>query len=463
MIHNIQFRLLMGFILVIIVAIGSASFFVARSSWDEIKRYEELNNKARFSRVVTMISRYYFLNGSWDGIQPVIEQLGTMEDKRIILTDESSITLADSKKELVGKEYSSTETGEDLYLPIISIPASPLDNTGAVPGIHLKIGTLYISPPDSSTLTIFLSSKINRFLIWGALFAVALALLVTFFLSRRILSPVRTLINTAKKLGEGDFNQRVNIKDKGEIGELAQTFNSMASDLQRGEKLRRNMVADVAHELRTPLSNVSGYLEAIRDDVIKPEPAVITSLSEEVDLLARLVNDLQDLAISDAGELKLERQPEDLSQLISQSLKAIQAKVLEKGLTTSIDIPSELPLVEIDYHRISQVFRNLLNNAILHTPGGGNINISARQKENMIFVSVTDTGEGIPAEELPNLFERFYRIDKSRSRTGGGNGLGLTIVKRLVEAHGGKVGVQSEVGRGSVFSFSIPVVTQKSE
>jgi signal transduction histidine kinase len=462
LIHNLQFRLLMAFILVIIVAIGSASFFVARSSWDEIKRYEEFNNSARFSRVVSIISRYYFLNGSWDGIQPVIEQMGTMEEKRIILTDESSITLADSKKELIGKEYDSTEAGEDLYLPIISVPSSPHDSTGAIPSIHLKIGTLYISPQNSSTLTFYLSSAINRFLMWGALFAIALALLVTFFLSRRILSPVRALINTSKKLGKGDFDQRVNIKDKGEIGELAQTFNSMASDLQRVEKLRRNMVADIAHELRTPLSNVSGYLEAIRDDVIKPEPAVIASLSEEVDLLARLVNDLQELAIADAGELKLERQPEDLTQLITQSIKAIQAKVLEKGLMTSTDIPIELPLVDIDYHRVSQVLRNLLNNAILHTPSGGNIIVSAKPKDKMIEVSVTDTGEGIPAEELANLFERFYRIDKSRSRTGGGNGLGLTIVKRLVEAHGGTVGVKSEFGKGSVFSFSIPIISNNS-
>ena len=217
------------------------------------------------------------------------------------------------------------------------------------------------------------------------------------------------------------------------------------------------MVADIAHELRTPLSNVSGYLEAIRDDVIKPEPAVIASLSEEVDLLSRLVSDLQELAIADAGELKLERQPESLFQLIEQSLKAIQAKVLEKGLHTSMEIPEELPLVDIDYHRISQVIRILLNNAIIHTQSGGSIKVSAKLEDKMVCVSVNDTGKGIPAVDLPNMFERFYRIDKSRARTGGGSGLGLTIAKRLVEAHQGKISVQSELGKGSSFYFTLPV------
>ena len=209
-----------------------------------------------------------------------------MEEKRIILTDSTSITIADSQKDMVGKEYRTTDSGEDLYLPIISIPSTS-DPLNTVPDSKLKIGTLYITPHGSSTLTIYLSSTINRFLIWGGLFAVIMAFIVTYFLSRRILSPVRALTATAKKLGKGEFDQRVNIKDRGEIGELAQNFNSMADDLQQTEKLRRDMVADVAHELRTPLSNVSGYLEAIRDKIIVPEPSVISSLSEEVDLLTQ--------------------------------------------------------------------------------------------------------------------------------------------------------------------------------
>jgi signal transduction histidine kinase len=459
-IHNLQFRLLLSFILIIIVTIGAASFFVARSLWDQIKSYEELNDSIRMSRVISLISRYYFINGSWDGIQSLVEQLGTMEEKRIILTDPSGVTIADSKKDLIGKKYQTTEVGEDITLPVISIPSQTDQNSLIITDTSLTIGTVYISPQGSSVLTIYLSSTINRFLIWGALLAIAIAIIVTFFLSRRILSPIRALTYTAKKLGKGDFNSRVDIKDRGELGELANTFNSMAGDLQRNEVLRRNMVADVAHELRTPLSNVSGYLEAIRDDVIKPEPSVIFSLSEEVDLLSRLVNDLQELALADAGELKLECQPENLSQLIDQSVKSIQAKVIEKGLITATNLPENIPLVDIDYHRISQVLRNLLANAIIHTPSGGKINVSAELAGKFVHVIVTDTGEGIPLSDLPNMFERFYRVDKSRSRTAGGSGLGLTIVKRLVEAHGGSVAVASELGKGSSFSFTVPVALE---
>lgn len=241
------------------------------------------------------------------------------------------------------------------------------------------------------------------------------------------------------------------------LGELAQTFNSMATGLERTEKLRKNMVADVAHELRTPLSNVSGYLEAIRDDVIKPDAAAIGSLSEEVNLLSRLVDDLQELALSDAGELKLVRQPEDLSQLVDQSVRAIQTKIIEKNLEVSADVPQPLPPVNIDCHRIGQVLRNLLANAITHTANAGKITVSARQEDEWVRVSVTDNGEGISAAEVPNMFERFYRVEKSRSRNRGGSGLGLTIAKRIVEAHGGAIEVQSELGKGSCFSFTVPV------
>ena len=292
--------------------------------------------------------------------------------------------------------------------------------------------------------------------------AVAIAVAITFFLSRRILAPVKALTSVVKRLGRGDFSQRVQVKDKGELGELAQAFNAMASDLEHMEKLRRNMVADVAHELRTPLSNVRGYLEAIRDGVIKPDAKTIRSLNEEAMLLSRLVDDLQELALAEAGELKLVYQKEDVSKLVNQTVASVQAQVKAKGLSVSTSLPDRLLPVNIDYHRISQVLRNLLENAVVHTAKGGAITVAAKQQDNWVEVSVTDTGEGIPAEDLPNIFERFYRVDKSRTRATGGSGLGLTIAKRLVEAHGGKIKVQSEMGKGSCFTFTIPVSEQSA-
>jgi signal transduction histidine kinase len=305
-----------------------------------------------------------------------------------------------------------------------------------------------------------LYQRTGRFFLWGGLVAVVIALAITFFLSRRILSPVKALTSAATNLGHGDFSQRVQIKDKGELGELANAFNSMASDLERAEMLRRNLVADVAHELRTPLANLRGYLEAVRDKVIKPNVDTIRSLNEEAMLLSRLVDDLQELSLAEAGKLKLNRQPEQIAELIKQTMTAVQVQAKSKGLSLSADLPDNLPLADIDDQRITQVLHNLVENAIAHTPKGGAITIKARQLETLVEISVADTGEGIPADDLPNIFERFYRVDKSRARATGGTGLGLTIAKRMVEAHGGKIAVQSELGKGSRFAFTLPIISK---
>ena len=231
----------------------------------------------------------------------------------------------------------------------------------------------------------------------------------------------------------------------------------MTDNLAQVEKLRRNMVADVAHELRTPLSNVKGYLEAVGDGVVEPDAATIRSLTEEVNLLSRLVDDLQELALAEAGELKLNRGAVNISDIVERIVNAVRARAQAKGLSLSLAVSEGLPPVNVDAQRIGQVLRNLLDNAVAHTDGGGAIVVSARRGGEWVEVSAADTGEGIPPADLPHIFERFYRVDKSRSRATGGTGLGLTIAKRLVEAHGGKIEVQSELGKGSRFIFTVPV------
>ncbi|MFC1904620.1 sensor histidine kinase [Chloroflexota bacterium] len=445
MIHSLHFRLLAAFALVIIVTIGSGFFFTYHNTRSEIGRFGERMEQMRATRVEVELSRYYHHQGDWKDIQPFVTQWGNLYGRRIILTDTDGVVIADSKAELLGEPYAADVPGE---------PMSPMMGSGT-------IGVLYIYPGtstevDAASLHIVYRT-IGRFFLWGGLLAVAIALLLTFALSRRILAPVKALTYAARRLGKGDFSQRVHTRDKGEVGELANSFNSMADDLEHTEQLRRNMVADVAHELRTPLSNLSGYLEAIRDGVIKPDADTIRSLDEEATLLSQLVDDLQELSLAEAGELKLERQTEDIIKLIKQNVAAVQAQATAKGLSISADLPEKLPAVDIDPRRISQVMRSLLDNAIVHTERGNSITMTATPQDTWVQVSVSDTGEGISAEDLPNIFERFYRVDKARSRATGGSGLGLTIAKRLVEAHGGKIEVQSELGKGSRFSFTIPI------
>lgn len=444
MIHSLRFRLLVAFTLAILVAIGTTSFFVGLSTRGEIRRFGERDWQVHTTRVERTLYSYYYEHEGWTGIQPFVEQMEALRRQRIVLTDASGVVVADSRGELLGERYHTDSPGRVL----------------SAPGQEGVIGTVYISQrelPGDLTSPLRLFRPISRFLLWGSLVAVAIAMGITFFLSRRILSPVRALTLTARRLGQGDFSQRVKLKDRGELGELAQAFNSMASDLERTEKLRRNIVADVAHELRTPLSNIRGYLEAARDGVISPDAATIRSLDEEAALLSRLVDDLQELSLAEAGELKLVLRPEDIAELIKQTAAMVQAEAMAKGTSVSLDLPANLPLVNIDPQRIAQVLRNLLGNAVAHTANGGIIAVTARQQDNWVEVAVTDEGEGIPAEELPNIFERFYRVDKSRARATGGSGLGLTIAKRLVEAHGGEVEAKSELGRGSRFSFTVPI------
>jgi signal transduction histidine kinase len=432
--------------LVILVTIGSVFFFINQATQDEIRRFEERVAQARAQWMGNELSRYYLQQGGWEGIQPFVEQWGNLYGQRIILTDYDGIVVADSEAELVGELYDTDSPGMPLSAP---------RQAGA-------IGTLHITPKSSPeaefTSLQILFNAIGRFFVWGGMIAAAIALVMTFLLSRRILAPVKALSSAAKRLGRGDFSQRVRVEDRGELGELARTFNGMASDLERAEQLQRNMVADVAHELRTPLSNIRGYLEAIRDGVIEPDADTISSLDEEAALLSRLVDDLQELSLAEAGELKLVCQVDDIGELIKQTVAGLQGRATARGLSVSIELADRLPAVNIDSRRIGQVLHNLLENALAHTGEGGVITVAARQQDSWVEVNVTDTGEGVPPEDLSNIFERFYRVDKSRARATGGSGLGLTIAKRLVEAHGGTIRAQSELGKGSCFSFTVPIV-----
>ena len=466
MIYSLRFRLLAAFALVILVTVGAIYLFVSQATGVEFRHYGERSEQAHFGRVAFELHRYYHEHGDWEGIQPYVEQWGNLYGRRIILTDSGGVVVADSDRELLGQQYQTDTPGMALVPPRNQGWLPGKEYRPDTPGISLpppwegnSVGTFYISPGPSAVFPspLGLSQTISRFLLWGTLLAIAVALLVTYFLSRRISAPVKALTLAARRLGQGDLSQRVQSEDKSELGELAQAFNTMAENLERSEQLRRNMIADIAHELRTPLSNLKGYVEAIRDGMVKPEPDAIRSLDEEAMMLSQLVNDLQELSLAEAGELKLDCQKENIIKLLKQIAGVKQSQAAAKGISLSADLPKKLPRVNIDSRRISQVLLNLIDNAITHTPQGGIITITARKLDNWVEIGVEDTGEGIPAEHLPNVFERFYRVDKSRARATGGTGLGLAIARSLVEAHGGKIEVKSEEGKGSHFAFTIPM------
>jgi len=442
-IHRLWFRLAVTFAVIILVTVGTIYFFVSQRIAVEMEYYKTISAQYRSDQILSRLYLHYWDKGSWEDVQSVVAALG-VSGTHIILVATNGTVIGDSKGALLGMNYTDSQE-------------SSLNMT--LSGQFL--GKLYISsdPAAEPYVAPFLrlSASINRSLLLGGSVAIAIALLLTFVLSRRMTSPIGALAKAARRLGRGDLSQRVQLQGEGEVAALAQAFNSMAADLEHVEQLRRNLVADVAHELRTPLSNIQGYLEAIRDEVVKPDAAAIRSLSEETALLSRLVNELQELSLAEAGELKLVYQAEDITKLVKQAVTPWQPQLAAKEISLSLDLPDNLSPVNIDWQRVNQVLHNLLENAVAYTHKGGTINVAAIAQGDWVEVSVSDTGEGIPAEDLPHIFERFYRVDKSRARATGGSGLGLTIAKRLVESHGGKITVQSELRKGSRFSFTLPI------
>jgi signal transduction histidine kinase len=343
----------------------------------------------------------------------------------------------------VGATFSSSTSGP-LY---ISTDFQP-------PSQNLPFPAFPADSPEANFIT-----SVNHSLWLAVLMAGLVALLLALVFASTILKPIRTLEAAASQMEKGDLSQRASIKARGEIGALAHAFNTMADSLSRSEQLRRNLVSDVAHELRTPLMNIRGYLELLQDQVLEPTPETLASLYEETSLLSRLVADLQDLSLAEAGQLHLARQPISLEEVISQAAQIVQPHLAQKNLTLRVHIPPDLPFIEADQERVAQILRNLLSNAIMHTSNNGEISITASVIESMVKISVQDTGVGIASEHLPYLFERFYRADSSRARTTGGTGLGLAIVKQVVEAHGGQIVVESQPGKGACFTFTLPAVS----
>ena len=302
----------------------------------------------------------------------------------------------------------------------------------------------------------FLTSFRNSLIIAG-ISAVAIAVLFGVLLGALFTRPLRRLTTATKRIAAGDLTYRVPETDKDEVGQLSVAFNTMTAQLNAKEQSRRRLLADVAHELRTPLSIVQGNLEAWLDGVIKPTSEQIASTHDETILLSRLITDLRDLSLAEAGQLKLTRSEMKLSGLIAAEAAGLDHRFREQQVSFDKRIPDDLPSIFVDGDRIRQVLHNLLMNALQFTPACGKITIDAAVADGKVVVRVADTGSGISAEDLPHVFEHFYKADRSRQRGHGGSGIGLAIVKQIIEAHGGNITVDSQSGQGSTFTFTLPV------
>lgn len=357
--------------------------------------------------------------------------------------------LADASGRIVAG-VSSSELGRQLDRDILS-DGLAIEVDGQV------VGTLVVSNSWTGALGQLEQQslrQVNRALVWGGIGAVVVALGLGTWLAWRITTPVRRLTRAAEQLAEGDLSSRVDEGTGDEIGQLASTFNQMAASLDRADELRRHMMADVAHELRTPLSIIRGQVEAIQDGIYPPDAAHLAPIHDEVLLLNRLVEDLRTLALAEAGQLELHQTEVDLGGLVQRLMDRFRPLATDQSVALSAEGPSELAAT-LDADRVEQVLTNLLANALRHTPAGGQVRIHINPGEE-VLVGVSDSGPGIPAEDLPHVFDRFWRGDSARTRDRAGAGLGLAIARQLVEAHGGRIWAESEPGAGATFTIALP-------
>jgi histidine kinase len=305
---------------------------------------------------------------------------------------------------------------------------------------------------------------INESLRLATIAAFIAAVTVSIFVSRRIVAPIRSMMNASQRIADGHYDERVDLpggnlgEETDELGQLALSFNQMAEKLQHTEEIRGQLIGDVAHELRTPLTTIQGSMEGLIDGVLPAEEETYQNVYREAVRMQKLVRDLQELSRVEAGTLVIEPRSVHVSDLAQTACTQLDRQYLEKGVELVNEVINDVPRVMADEDRIGQVLLNLLGNALQYTPAGGWVRISASSKGEFVETSVEDSGIGIDPEHIPHVFTRFYRVDKSRSRVGGGSGIGLTVTKHLVEASGGRIWVKrSGAGKGSTFSFTLPI------
>ncbi len=461
--RSLWLKLTLSFVLLIIVVAILMAFFINSAVRGRFKAYLLTTYRAQAQLLAPVLAEYYFVNGGWGGVDNFLKELLALRpmrrgmgmrmivrQARVIVTDEEGAIVADSAGEMTGRKLSPAELS--LGAPI-TVEGEVVGTVLVAWGREIVLGEIEEAFLRSVRFSLLLV------MIGGCLLALGLGALMSYQITR----PLRELRQAVAEIASGNLGSRVQIRGEDEVAELAHAFNEMARALQSQEEKRRQMLADIAHELRTPLSVIRGHLEALLDGLYPLDSAHLAPIYNETILLQRLVEDLRVLSLAEAGQLPLEKRLFDASELVKEIVELAEAEAAEKGLSLECSVESPLPLYA-DRQRIGQVIHNILANALNFTPEGGRITVKARKinsgppakAREFVEISVSDTGPGIPPEDLPHIFDRFWRKEPSRSRSTGGSGLGLSIVKELVEAHGGTIEVQSTVGKGTTFTVRIP-------
>ena len=465
--RSLRTRLIFSFLVIIIVTTG---LFVLLTNLIITQRFNSMviRDGQRYSmRISPLFAEYYAQTGGWEGIEELVD---SFQNQRPMLGPFGHKPHIDG----VGMEWMAAATEERLLLLDVdgqlvfdsapsdsAIQELPEDTEKGIPIVveNEQVGTLIVA----STLGILTTvqsdfiHQVNIVMLVAALIAVLAVLVVGTWQARKIIAPVQALAEASRRVADGDLSQKIPVTSQDELGEMAVAFNTMAAELTQQQELRLRAMADIAHELRTPLTVLQIDLESIEDGLTIPNAETITRLKSEVFHLNNLVEDLRILSRVDAGDLTIDFQPLEIVALV----RVVINRVRETARENEIDLVAHLPEMELwvigDDQRLAQVLLNLLSNAFQHTPPNGQVTVTVKREGDEVHLSVQDTGEGIPAGDIPHIFKRLYRADLARSRDKGNSGLGLSIARSLVEAHSGRIWVDSIEGEGSIFTISLPL------
>ena len=466
MAKSITAKLVLAFLLVSITGLGLAAGI---ANWLTVREFKQLSLDQARERFIADVTRYYEANGHWDGVlegirargfplpppqanpqatpapnsQPNLERRARPPSFYFLLVDTRSQVLI---------PVDTYETG-DTITPDQYQAAIPIVVNDKQVGAMLVIGS---APPLDPLEERFLG-RFNQALLYAALGATVIALLLGVVLARNLTQPLRALTAAIRKVTQGDLKQRVTVISTDELGDLSSAFNQMSEQLDHLIQSRRQMTADVAHDLRTPLTVIGGYIESMRDGVLKPTTERLALIQTEVQHLHRLVEDLRTLSQADAGELSLNREPTAMPALLDQIAQSYRPIADKHGVALKTDVRNPLAQVLADPDRLAQVLGNLITNSLRYTAQGGEIVLRAWQNKANVALSVQDNGSGIAPDTLPFIFDRFYRADSARSN-GSESGLGLAIAKSIIEAHGGSISAENQPEHGTAIHIQLPAI-----
>ncbi len=449
--RSLSLKLVIAFLAVSLAGIGLIAVLAGRVTNREFLRYVVSQRQDTLS---SQLAAYYQVHDSWTGVDTVFQSDNPIPPadpivRPIVLVDNNGNVVYSTNSQFQNQKPSPDQVAIGV----------PIWSNGQLVGLLIP---QFPSGPHRLPTTDSIN-RINHDLIIGTISAAALSLLLGLLLSWTLIRPVKELTIATRDVAQGNLEKELQVRSKDELGELTESFNRMSAKLKQSRDLRRKMTADIAHELRTPLSVILGHAEALSEGKLSPTPETFGIVYDEARQLSLLVEDLRTLSLSDAGELTLVLRPVSPRTLLERIVNTYSHRMSELNISLKLESDPLLPDVNADPNRLNQVFENLLDNALRYSRSGGQIQMEAHSKGGEVEFRIQDNGQGIPEQDLPHIFDRFYRGDPSRNRNNGGSGLGLAIAKSIIELHNGRIWAESRVGHGTSIVFALPAFQVQTE